>query len=160
MLTTYQEGITIRCLRNGDTATVLALFARLGERARETRFCAAKPRLGDADLALLARVDATHHVLVGYVAGDPEPVGIARLVRDGLRAEIAVSVADAQRGRGIGRTLLEALAADARAAGITSFVATVCGDNAPALGLLRTLSTSFEVTWHRGEREIVVPLGA
>ena len=56
--------------------------------------------------------------------------------------------------------MLEALAADARAAGITSFVATVCGDNPSMVRILHRLSTSLEVRWQRGEREIVVPLGA
>jgi GNAT superfamily N-acetyltransferase len=160
MHATYTDGITIRPLRNGDAATVLALFDRLGERARAARFCGAKPRLTDAELSLLAKVNADRHVLVGYVAGDPRPAGIARLVRDGIRAEIAVSVADELRGRGVGTSLLEALAADARAAGITTFVATVCGDNPSMLGVLRKLSASLEVRWQWGEREIVVPLGA
>jgi len=160
MHATYANGITIRPLRNGDAATVLTLFDRLGERARASRFCGAKPRLTDGELALLAKVDANRHVLVGYVVGDPRPAGIARLVRDGSRAEIALSVADDLRGRGVGTSLLEALAADARAAGITSFVATVCGDNPSMLGILRKLSTSLEVRWQWGEREITVPLGA
>ena len=34
----------------GDTATVSALFERLGSRSRERRFCGAKPRLSDAEL--------------------------------------------------------------------------------------------------------------
>jgi acetyltransferase len=158
MHATYVSGITIRPLRNGDSATVLALFDRLGARARESRFCGAKPRLSDAELALLARVDENHHALVGYVEGDPRPAGIARLARDGRSAEIALSVADDLRGRGVGTTLLGALAADARAAGITSFVATVCGDNPSILGVLRNLSSSLEVRRQRGELEIVVPL--
>ena len=159
MHATYVNGITIRPLRNGDAATVLALFGRLGEQARASRFCGAKPRLTDAELAALAKVDARRHVLVGYLDGDPRPAGIARLVRDGACAEIAFSVADDVRGRGVGTSLVEALAADARAAGITSFVATVCGDNPAALGLLRSLSSSLEVRWQWGEREILVPLG-
>jgi len=59
----------------------------------------------------------------------------------------------------VGTSLVEALSADARAAGITSFVATVCGDNPAALGLLRSLSSSLEIRWQWGEREIVVLLG-
>jgi len=160
MHATYVNGITIRPLRDGDTGTVLALFDRLGEEARATRFCGAKPRLNDAELSLLARVDTERHVLVGYVDGDPRPAGIARLARDGGSAEIALSVADELRGRGVGSALLEALAADARAAGITSFVATVCGDNPSMIRILHRLSSSLEVRWQRGEREIVVPLGA
>ena len=155
------------CQRDHDPAAskrrrrdVVALFDRLGEGARASRFCGAKPRLTDAELDLLSKVDGNRHVLVAYVGGDPRPAGIARLVRDGRSAEIALSVADELRGRGVGTVLLEALAADARAAGITSFVATVCGDNPSMLAILRRLSASLDIRWQRGEREIVVPLGA
>ena len=46
----YVDGITIRPLANGDTETVASLFARLGGRSREQRFCGAKPRLPEAEL--------------------------------------------------------------------------------------------------------------
>ena len=101
----YVDGLTIRSLGNGDTGTVAALFERLGARSRERRFCGAKPRLTDAELARLARVDERHHVLVGYVVGDPGPAGMARLVRNGTSAEIALEVADAHQGRGVGTML-------------------------------------------------------
>ena len=55
MQSRYLNGLTIRALRDGDTETVAALFARLGERSRERRFCGAKPRLSDVELATLAR---------------------------------------------------------------------------------------------------------
>ena len=156
----HRDGVTIRQLRNGDTETIELLFARLGERSRTRRFCGAKPRLSERELARLARVDGDHHVLVGYVERDPVPAGIARLVRDGDTAEVAVTVADCHQGRGIGTTLVHALAADARAAGITRFVATVCGDNPSILAVLRKLPGALEQTWRGGEREVVVGLGA
>jgi len=158
MQTRYADGLTIRALRNGDTSTVEALFDRLGDRSRERRFCGAKPRLSMAELGLLARVDATHHVLVGYMDGDPEPAGIARLVRDGPVAEVAFEVADAYQGRGIGTILTRELAADARAAGITELHATVCGDNTPAVSLLSRIASSLQVRWRGGERELVARL--
>ena len=68
MHATHVSGITIRPLRNGDAATVVALFDRLGEGARASRFCGAKPRLTDAELDQLSRVDGNRHVLVAYVA--------------------------------------------------------------------------------------------
>jgi RimJ/RimL family protein N-acetyltransferase len=153
----YVDGITIRSLRDGDTGTVAAVFARLGERSRERRFCGAKPRLSDVELANLARVDADHHVLVGYIDGDPEPVGIARLVRSGPSAEIAFAVADAYQGKRVGTILAGELAADARAAGIVEFVATVCGDNPRVLALIKRLG-SMQMTWRGAEREVVVGL--
>ena len=155
----YVDGVTVRQLRNGDTATVAALFARLGHRSRERRFCGAKPRLPEAELAALARVDADHHVLVAYADGDPSPAGMARLARDGTTAEIAFEVADAHQGRGIGSILAEQLAADARAAGITELVATVCGDNPAVVSLLERVAGSLQVSWQGREREFVVGLG-
>jgi len=154
----YVDGLTIRPLRNGDTETIAALFARLGERSRERRFCGAKPRLAERELKALARVDANHHVLVGFVDGDPEPVGIARLVRSGSSAEIAFEVADRAQGRGIGSILARELAADARAAGIRELVATVCGDNDAVVALFRKVARSMHVTWHGREREFVLGL--
>ena len=157
MQSRYVNGVTIRTLRNGDTETVAALFGRLGARSRERRFCGGKPRLSEPELANLARVDADHHVLVGYVDGDPEPVGIARLVRNGDSAEIAFAVADTYQNRGVGSTLASELAADARAAGITQLVATICGDNPRIVALLKRLG-SLDVSWRGRERELVVGL--
>jgi GNAT superfamily N-acetyltransferase len=160
MHTRYVEGVTIRPLWDGDTLTVAAVFERLGPRSRERRFCGAKPRILDTEFDALARVDADHHVLVAYVDGDVKPVGMARLVRVGDAAEIAFEVADAYQGKGVGSTLAHVLASDARAAGITRLVATVCGDNPPVVSLLRRIACSLHVTWQGGEREFVVGLGA
>jgi ribosomal protein S18 acetylase RimI-like enzyme len=154
----FVRGVTIRPLRNGDTRTVAALFERLGSTSRQRRFCGAKPRLSAAELDALARVDETHHVLVAYLDGDVVPAGIVRLVRGGATGEIAFEVADELQGRGIGSLLARELAADARAAGITQLVATVCGDNEPVVSLLRRLTRSLDVRWHGGEREFVVSL--
>jgi ribosomal protein S18 acetylase RimI-like enzyme len=157
MQSRYVNGLTIRALRDGDTETVAALFARLGERSRERRFCGAKPRLSDVELASLARVDRDRHVLVGYADGDSEPAAIARLVREGDSAEIAFAVADHYQSRGLGSVLANELAADARAAGITHLTATVCGDNPRMIALLKRLG-SLDMSWRGGERELVVGL--
>ncbi len=158
MHTRYVDGLTIRPLRNGDTETVAALFARLGSHPREKRFCGAKPRLSDNELTALARVGSDHHVLVGYLDGDPQPAGIARIARDGAAAEVAFEVADAYQGRGIGSILARELAADVRAAGIRELRATVCRDNPPDVSLLRRVAESLHVSWRGREREFVVGL--
>jgi ribosomal protein S18 acetylase RimI-like enzyme len=160
MRTRFVDGLTIRPLRNGDTATVAAVFARLGDRSREKRFCGAKPRLSDSELRALARVDANRHALVGYVEGDAEPAGIARLVRDGSRAEVAFAVADLHQRRGVGSTLARELAADARASGVRELVATVCGDNPAAVSLLKRIGDLLEVRWSSGTRELVVAIAS
>lgn len=154
----FVNGLTIRPLRDGDTATVSALFDRLSDRSRERRFCGAKPRLSELELRNLARVDLNSHVLVAFVDGDAAPVGIARLVRQDTSAEIAFAVADDHQGRGVGSTLSSELAADARAAGISHLIATICGDNPGMVALLRRLGSSLEARWLGREREFVIAL--
>jgi ribosomal protein S18 acetylase RimI-like enzyme len=148
----------VRPLRNGDTATVAAVFARLGYESRRARFNGPKPSLGDTDLEQLARVDATHHALVAFVAGDAEPVALARLVRDGDTAEIAFEVADAYQQLGIGAALTEELLADARAAGIRTVTALVASDNRAALALLRRVLKAFDVRFEGPELTVSAAL--
>lgn len=154
----YADRITIRPLRDGDTATVQALFDRLGARSRARRFGGAKPRLSEIELQALARIDATHHSLVAYVDGDPEPAGLAQLVRRGPSAEVACAVADEHQSRGVGTALTRELAADARAAGIVWLQATVQGDNPPAVSLLARCSLQLDVRWRGGERAFLLGL--
>ena len=82
-----------------------------------------------------ARIDGDHHVLVAFVKG--EPIGLARLVRDGSAAEVAVEVADEWQGRRVGTLLMERLTADARAAGIESLHAVVGADNSASRALMQ-----------------------
>src|SRR5437879_4024687 len=117
------RGITVRPLRGGETGVVQAVFDRLGPRSRRLRFGGAKNVLTAAELEQLARVDGDHHVLVAWRAD--EPVGIARLVRDGAAADVAFAVVDELQGKGIGTVLSQRLAEDARAAGISTLRATV-----------------------------------
>jgi N-acetylglutamate synthase-like GNAT family acetyltransferase len=135
--TEFIQGITIRGLRRGDWATIQAVFDGLGPSSRLLRFGGAKTVLLASDLELLSQVDENHHVLVAYMAG--EPVGIARLVRDGKVAEVAFAVADNWQHRGIGTVLVERLAQDARAAGIERFRADVAPGNTASQALLRRL---------------------
>jgi len=137
MRSEFVNGVTIRPLRNGETAAVQAVFDALGPESRLRRFGGAKNVLTASDLDVLSRVDANHHVLVA--CADGEAIGIARLVREDDTAEVAFAVADAWQSRGVGRLLVERLAADARAAGIRRFVADVAPDNLPSHALLRRL---------------------
>jgi L-amino acid N-acyltransferase YncA len=135
MRTEHVDGVTIRPLRNGDAASVQAVFDRLGPESRRRRFGGSKNVLTAYDLEQLARVDANRHVLVALVDGDP--IGIARLVRDGDTAEVAVEVVDEWQGRRVGTLLMSCLAGDARAAGIRRLRADVDYDNVASRALMR-----------------------
>ena len=151
----HGPAILVRPLRNGDVATVAAVFARLGDESRRHRFNAAKPCLSDAELAGLATVDARHHALVAHVVGDPEPAGLAQLARtDGRSAEIAFVVADRYQQRGIGSALTRLLLDDARASGITEITALATGDNRAALALIRRVASISEIRLEGPEQSI------
>jgi GNAT superfamily N-acetyltransferase len=153
--------ITIRPLRDGDVETIAALFDRLGAESRARRFHGAKPRLSETELRALATVDSRRHSLVAYVAGDRLPAGVAQLVRDENSqacAEIAFAVADGYQGHCVGKTLVELLAADARAAGITHLRATIQISNAAARGLVHKVLNVVDVRHESGEATIVAGL--
>ena len=153
MRTEVVRGVTVRPLRSGDTAVVQSVFDRLGPRSRRLRFGGAKNVLSPPELAVLALVDGTHHVLVAWL--DREPVGIARLVRSGAVADVAVAVVDDLQHRGIGSVLMERLACDARAAGIEELRATMHADNSASLALMRRATVGLRVHYAAGQVEVV-----
>lgn len=120
---------------------MMSLFRRLGGKSRRARFNGPKPCLSRSELRLLASIDATHYALVAHLEDDPQPIAIARLVRDGDEAEIAFAVADEYQNQGIGSALTAQLLADARASGITRITALVAGDNSAAIKVVRRVAT-------------------
>jgi ribosomal protein S18 acetylase RimI-like enzyme len=132
----------------------MSLFERLSEVSRRARFNGPKPCLSVSELRQLASVDFSRHVLVAYVEGDPQPVAIARLVRERGAAEIALAVADEYQQQGIGSALAVELVADARAAGITEITALVSSDNPAAVALLRRIAGVLDVHFEGGELSI------
>ncbi|HEY1370125.1 MAG TPA: GNAT family N-acetyltransferase [Gaiellaceae bacterium] len=143
--------ILVRPLRNGDLDTVLAFLHRVDGVSRRNRRNGAQARLTEHELWELALVDATHHALVAYVDGDPDPVAFGRLVRSGRSAELAVEVAADHRAGRIGAALARALLADAQAAGITEITASVPGDNPAAAALLRQRLSALGIPLHGAE---------
>jgi ribosomal protein S18 acetylase RimI-like enzyme len=132
----HGPSLLIRPLANGDVDTVLAVLHRLGDETRRRPFYGVTLRLSEDELWQLSRVDANHHALVGYVEGDRQPAALARLVRDGRSAEVALDVAMEYRGLGVDVALADELLADARAAGITEITLPATAVD-PAGALLR-----------------------
>ena len=151
----HGPAIVVRPLAHGDVDTVAAVFGRLGEASRRSRFNAAKPCLSDAELAQIATVDGTHHALVAWVAGDPQPAALAQLVRAcRSTAEIAFVVADVHQHQGIGSALTALLLDDARAAGITEITAQAATDNRAALALIRRTACITDIRLDGPEQSI------
>jgi ribosomal protein S18 acetylase RimI-like enzyme len=151
----HGPSLVVRPLRDGDTATVLAVFERLGEASRRARFNGPKPCLSGPELVQLARVDGSHHALVAWVEGDAQPAAIARLARTSRgSAEIAFAVADAYQAQGIGVSLAAELIADARMAGITEITALTSPDNPAALAVVRRVARVVDICFEGPELSV------
>jgi protein lysine acetyltransferase len=108
-----------------------------------------------AQLTYLCEVDYVDHFVWVVTDGVDGPVvADARFVRDKddpASAEIALTVADAYQGRGIGTLLLGALAAAARVDGIKRFHALGLSDNVA----VRALGDRFQARWQCEEPGVV-----
>ena len=133
--------VMIRPLAAGDEAAITSWFAGLGAETRYARFFAWLERLDGRTQSELARVDHFDHEAIAAAAPDGTTVGIARYIRTGeaRAAEVAVAVADAWRGQGIARMLLERVATSARAVGIERLTATCLATNHTVIRLLSRL---------------------
>lgn len=126
---TLRDGarVCVRSIRPSDAAALRAAFHRLSPASRYQRFMGQVADLTPAMLAYLTEVDGVDHVALVAVRLDHEEreheiVAVARAIRVGAHtAEVAVTVADAWQGRGLGRCILQALLAEVR--GVSELVA-------------------------------------
>ena len=155
--------VRIQPLRKGDTQTVSRLFDRLFSRSRVCRSNETKPRHTERELPTLACVDARSYSLVAWVEGDPEPAGFAQIVHDSgdwTRGHISFAVVDDYRGLGIGSALVDQLAADARAAGITHLTAVSRNSSAPVSVLVERVARPVDVRFEEDEASVDAALSA
>jgi GNAT superfamily N-acetyltransferase len=138
--------VLIRPIRADDGERLSASHARLSAETRYRRFLSAKPQLTVADIEYLVHVDGVDHIAL--VATQPsipgEPiVGVARCIRvpsSPDAGEVAIVVADALQGHGVGMRLVAELAELAVAQGIVRFRATTLSQNLPIQRLLTGLA--------------------
>ena len=146
-LVPLRDGSTIRIrdLRPEDRDRLLEGFARLSPAARLMRFGHEIDELTPRMLDALMEVDGHDHVALVAVEDAPDEgpgLGIARFLRepyDTHAAEAAVTVAEGQRGRGIGTALLVALVARAIEEDVTELRNYVLAENADMLGVFHDL---------------------
>ena len=155
----------LRPIRPDDKLALANGLHRLSEQSTYRRFLSPKPSFSAAELRYLTEVDGHDHVAI--VVEDPdnphEGIGVGRWIRlaeDPESAEIAITVADHWQRRGVGSLLAQALADEARAHGIQRFVATVAGENKPALRLLAKASDRLRLTHAGGIDGAVLDLAA
>lgn len=163
-------------LRDGTPAMVWPLspndarglqesFGRLTPESRRQRFLSSVKTLSPALLRrLVDDVDGRDHLallLFAFPEGQPEsPAGIGRLVRypdDPASADVAVTVAEEWRGRGVASALLAELVRR-RPEGVQGIRTQVEDGNAASLAMLRRLGETRVDRAGPGVREVRVQL--
>jgi RimJ/RimL family protein N-acetyltransferase len=132
--------LEVRPVEAGDADRVRRLFQRLSPESVYRRFFTLFPAPPASVLRRLTVVDHRDHEALAVLEGD-EIVAIAswdRPAQSADEAEIAVLVEDAWQHKGLGRSLVRMLTAEAARSGIAVLNATVLAENHPA----RHLATS------------------
>lgn len=130
------EPVVIRAIAPADKRALVDMFERLSPETVYHRFLSAKKRLTDEELVYLTELDFRRRAALVAVLeqeGTERIVGVGRYAsyNDAPpdRAELAITVEDAEQRRGIGRLLLKHLQSVATAAGIDQFDIYLVSDN-------------------------------
>lgn len=146
--------LSLRPVLPGDAERFAEGRVEVSPETLYTRFLSSRAPTA-ALLAYLCEVDYIDHFVWVVTDGVDGPVvAAATFVRDKddpASAEIALTVADAYQGRGIGTLLLGALAAAARVDGIKRFHALGLSDNVA----VRALGDRFPARWQCEEPGVV-----
>ena len=151
--------VNLAMLEPTDGEPLRRLFFRLSPDTVYRRFMSPIARPEQARPDRLLDIDHSDREAVVAVA-DGEILGVARYNRwaGSDAAELAVVVADAWQGQGLGTRMLAALADLAFGSGIRRFTVTMLADNRPALRLLRRFSPSVKTVFSDGVLEASVPV--
>jgi len=150
--------VNVRPVRPDDEPRLRSFLAGLSERSRYLRFFG-----GGVDLEQQARraAEVDFHDRYGLVAtAGPEGVIVAHAVwlrSDTDHAEVAIAVADAYQGRGLGTILVGHLAEAAAEAGITSLEARVLSVNRQMIEVFRESGFPMNVRSELGEALVDFP---
>ncbi|ABS27360.1 GNAT family N-acetyltransferase [Anaeromyxobacter sp. Fw109-5] len=141
------DTITVRPIRPEDAEMEASFVRNLSENARHFRFMIALRELTREMLIRFTQIDYDRELaLVALVEreGKETQIAVARYARtDPETAHVAIVVADAWQGRGIGARLFRMLIAAARARGITRLEGEVLHENTSALALMERLGFSI-----------------
>src|ERR1700730_3116314 len=151
--------VEIRVLAQDDGERLRRLFFRLSPLSVYRRFLSPLPRPREEGLRRLLDVDHRDREALAALHND-EIVAVARYGRQpgSEVAEIAVVVADDWQRDGLALLLLQRLVGIAELRGIKRFQATILGENAPALRLVRRGLPASRARGEGGTAESEIPL--
>ena len=145
----HAHSLTIRALQPEHADLEVRFGLALSPQSRYERFLSGGVKLTPELLARLVNVDLSRDAaLIATVAfaGSETPVGVGRYARiaEGSTAEIAVTIADAWQGCGLGRLLLERVIDAARRNEVRRLTGDVLAANARMLALARRFGFRIE----------------
>ena len=132
--------VTVRAACPNDATRVQDYVRGLSSSSRYDRFQGPVNELSPAELARIGGGDDQHATLIAEtkIGGARVMIGEARYaVSDGATFELALSVAEDWRGRGLGTLLMDHLECRARKLGATTMVGDVLRSNAAMRTLAR-----------------------
>lgn len=126
--------VYVRPIKPSDANGIQSLFELLSPESVYLRFFTPLPRLSEAMLSRFVNVDYVDRMALVAVLGE-DIIAVARYDRipGSSSAEVAFLVVDPHQGRGLATTMLEYLAAVAKDAGISRFVADTLPENSKML---------------------------
>jgi len=152
--------VHVRPIEPDDAPAIVETHSRFSERTRYLRYFSPYPRIPERDLRRFVTVDhRDREAFVVEVGGRIVAIGrYDRLGPGATDAEVAFVVEDAYQGRGIGPVLMEHLAAAAREAGISRFVAEVLPANATMLRVFSDFGYEVERRYADGVVHLTFPI--
>ncbi|MCG6891391.1 MAG: GNAT family N-acetyltransferase [Gammaproteobacteria bacterium] len=160
------RNVHLRAIRPSDREMLREQFLKLSKASVRDRFFSLKLDLTADELTYFTEVDFNHHVaLVAELesGSEREPVAVGRLVRksgEPDNAEIAITVADAMQGKGIGKIMLKHLIDCARQLGVRHMDASVMAGNTRMMKLIRKSGLPYISRLEDGVQTISVNLCA
>ncbi|MCH4152137.1 MAG: GNAT family N-acetyltransferase [Sphingobium sp.] len=146
----------VRGAEERDEAALEALFEHVSPQDLRFRFLTAVGHVPHDMIAAMSHVDHDRTENFLAIDADGTVVGSAMVAADDQleRAEVAISIHEDYKGRGIGWTLLEHVAADARRRGIKRLQCIESRDNHAAIELEREMG--FTARAFEGEPGLVI----
>jgi RimJ/RimL family protein N-acetyltransferase len=151
---------TIRPIRPTDAEALVRFHERLSYRSISLRYFYPHLELQTAEVAHLTEVDGRDRAAL-VVERDGEIVAVGRYdrLKDPTQAEVAFVVTDAFQHHGIATMLLHRLAARARKAGISCFMAEVLVENKAMLSVFHATGYPTTSTVECGTVELKMAIG-
>jgi acetyltransferase len=138
------ESLLVRPVRHDDGELEKAFVCALSLESRYQRMLSGGTKVTPEWIDAMTHIDYHRHMafaVTTVIDGVEQFVGVGRYVVDEatVSAEVALVLADAWQGQGLGRRLLETLLEHAASAGIREAVGTVLATNVAMLRLVRSM---------------------